>query len=109
MMNCEMKLLCKQPNLLNFLELEIDKFLSSNKGRAFTSYEIYNVLPSSLQNGLILIAKGYSPRSAMSVPAAYVGSCAAYMAQKVSYGIQHTQKNCSILHRVEDAFLCEEE
>lgn len=80
---------------------DIITFLSLNLGVFYTSHEIDNLITSVTYNtlkGILVVYKN----SGFAEPSSHIGSLCSHLAKLAV--LKHTQKYCSFLNKIEDAF-----
>ena len=82
----------------------VDNILRSNRANTFSSNQLMQALPLSLQSSLSTIAGAYND-CACSDPASYVGTAASMLSKRNPASVIHdTHFWCPILKRYDDAF-----
>ncbi|MEX0058102.1 hypothetical protein [Clostridium butyricum] len=85
------------------IEAQIYNFLTTNRGKEYSSHELYNNIQNSSDCILLFNSlKNYTKPSGFREVSSHIGAIASDMAARGM--IQHTHKICPILNRIDDSF-----
>jgi hypothetical protein len=101
-MNAEAFLMSKA-GILNSVISAVEAVLRATYPKTNSSNEIYNLLPTAIQNSIIAISSRYS-RGACREPAAYAGTAASMLCKNNPAFYHDYSYHCPVLNRKEDGF-----